>query len=245
MEKYAFKNIVVLSNNELSDEVIHALKKVDPNKLYLAIHSNAQLMLLSPDFLKSARLIAIFTKIIVPKRVLDEIGYGAYNFHPGPSQFPGWAPFSFALFEGVKTYGVTAHEMIEEVDSGAIIAVEEFAIPDDMVQSDLEAMCVLNCLSLIQSLAKTLCHAETIPSLGIEWAKQRTYQKDFVEITLLTQTISRNDFHRKLRAFGSGDGKYLLRFQENDHVYQLDLHVPQDQITDYRELHGVKFQRVQ
>jgi len=38
---------------------------------------------LSPDVLARARLIAFVTSVIVPARVLDRLGYGAYNFHPG------------------------------------------------------------------------------------------------------------------------------------------------------------------
>ena len=43
-----------------------------------------ELNALTPQTLARARLIAYATSVIVPAHVLDQLGYGAYNFHPGP-----------------------------------------------------------------------------------------------------------------------------------------------------------------
>jgi methionyl-tRNA formyltransferase len=47
---------------------------------------------LAPDTLARARLIAYAAGVVVPAHVLDQLGYGAYNFHPGPPAYPGWGP---------------------------------------------------------------------------------------------------------------------------------------------------------
>ena len=61
--------------------------------------------------LARARLIAFATPVIVPGRILASLGYGAYNFHPGPPQYPGWAPAHFALYEQANEFGATVHAM--------------------------------------------------------------------------------------------------------------------------------------
>ncbi len=79
--------------------------------------------------LAHSRLLAFTTGVIVPARVLNALGHGAYNFHPGSPDYPGWAPAHFALYEGAQTFGATAHVMLERVDAGPIIGVETFVIP--------------------------------------------------------------------------------------------------------------------
>src|SRR3974377_1463854 len=72
--------------------------------------------------LSPSRLIAFATPVIVPEPVLASLGYSAYNFHPGPPQYPGWAPAHFALYEQATQFGVTVHAMTERVDRGPIVA---------------------------------------------------------------------------------------------------------------------------
>jgi methionyl-tRNA formyltransferase len=66
---------------------------------------------LEPELLRRARLIAFTTDVIVPPDILDHLGFGAYNFHPGPPHFPGWAPALFAVHHHATEFGVTAHMM--------------------------------------------------------------------------------------------------------------------------------------
>lgn len=52
----------------------------------------------------------------------------AINYHPGPPEHPGFAPYSWALYHGDESYGVTKHEMVARVDAGRILAVQRFPI---------------------------------------------------------------------------------------------------------------------
>jgi methionyl-tRNA formyltransferase len=61
--------------------------------------------------LSRSRLIAFATPVIVPAGILASLGHGAYNFHPGPPQYPGWAPAHFALYEQATEFGATVHAM--------------------------------------------------------------------------------------------------------------------------------------
>ena len=95
----------------------------------LVIERTEELAALSSDVLRRSRLIAFVTPVIVPKRILDQIGYGAVNFHPGPPSYPGWAPAHFALYDQADEFGATAHLMVEKVDAGPIIDLAAFPIP--------------------------------------------------------------------------------------------------------------------
>ena len=74
---------------------------------------------------RSARLIAFVTPVIVPAQILAALGFGAYNFHPGPPHYPGWVPSHFAIYDKAENFGATAHAMIERVDAGPIVGVQD------------------------------------------------------------------------------------------------------------------------
>ena len=84
------------------------------------------------------RLTAFLTSVIVPKAILDGLEIPAYNFHPGPSTYPGSHAASFALYDGVEHFGATAHVMEEKVDCGPIVAAEWFVVPEGARLMDLE-----------------------------------------------------------------------------------------------------------
>lgn len=64
----------------------------------------------------------------------------AINFHPGPPNHPGFAPYSWAIYEmadhirfkdRVPDYGVTAHYMKTKVDTGLILRTKYFPMRHD------------------------------------------------------------------------------------------------------------------
>ena len=71
----------------------------NPGLTVMVVETREDLTALSLDQLRRARLVAFVTPVIVPKHVLDRLGYGAFNFHPGPPSYPGWAPAHFALYD--------------------------------------------------------------------------------------------------------------------------------------------------
>ncbi len=99
------------------------------------------------------------TGVIVPTQVLDQLGFGAYNFHPGPPAYPGFAPAQFALHERAAEFGATAHVMAVRVDEGPIVGVELFSIPPGASVASLEGMAYARLSYLFWSLAKPLATA--------------------------------------------------------------------------------------
>ena len=89
---------------------------------------------------RSVRLLCFSSNVIVPSAVLNALPGPAYNFHPGPPEYPGSNPDSFAIYEGAARFGATVHEMAAKVDAGPIVKVSEFDIPEDANSLDLAAL---------------------------------------------------------------------------------------------------------
>lgn len=142
----------------------------NPCLTIISIFTSAQLCSLESGTLQRARLVAFATSVIVPGHILAELRYGAYNFHPGPPEYPGWRPGRFALQERSTKFGVTAHAMAEEVDAGPIVQVDRFKIkPGDSV-SDLEARSYAHLAKMFRRLSKALAtQAEPLSTVPVYW----------------------------------------------------------------------------
>ena len=86
-------------------------------------------LILAADDLAGTRLISMLTDVIVPENILSGLDGPAYNFHPGPPEYPGSHAASFAVYYDADGFGVTLHEMAAQVDSGPIIEVRRYDMP--------------------------------------------------------------------------------------------------------------------
>ena len=57
----------------------------------------------------------------IPAELLRCARKGAINFHPAPPKYPGIGGYNYAIWNEDKEYGVTVHEMAEDIDSGKCI----------------------------------------------------------------------------------------------------------------------------
>jgi methionyl-tRNA formyltransferase len=146
--------------------------------------TSADVAALEPEPLRRARLVAFATDVVVPPKVLDQLGYGAYNFHPGSPHFPGWAPAHFAIYNRATEFGATAHVMTERVDAGPIVGVELFRIPANITVCDLEALAYAHLARLVWRLAEVLAtQIEPLPELSISWSGQKTSRRDYAAVS--------------------------------------------------------------
>lgn len=164
---------------------------------------------LAPADLARARLIAFSTDVIVPRRILDALGYGAYNFHPGPPNYPGWGSAHFATYDGAATFGVTAHVMLEKVDAGPIIGVELFCIPPDTTAMRLEQMAFVALARIFWNLAPALTRSEAPVTLPVAWSGRKTTRRQYEILRTVPAWVTKDDLERRIAAFGpreAGDG---------------------------------------
>jgi methionyl-tRNA formyltransferase len=164
-----FGAIILLTGTIEQPVLASDLRLHNPRLTILPVSTSEELAAVEVTILRRARLIAFTTEVIVPQNVLDQLGYGAYNFHPGPPQYPGWAPAHFALHELAKEFGATLHVMVRRVDAGPIVDVELFAVPADITVAGLEELAYAHLAHLFWRSAKTLAScAGPLPELPLE-----------------------------------------------------------------------------
>src|SRR4029079_998386 len=151
-----FDTIVLLTGPVEQVALASVLRGHRPQLGIYPVTASEDLLGIDAGLLRRARLIAFSSAVIVPPGILSALGFGAYNFHPGPPEYPGWAPAHFALYEGAAEFGATAHAMAERVDSGPIVAVSRFTIPSDMDVVALERLTYAHLARMYWRLGKQL-----------------------------------------------------------------------------------------
>jgi methionyl-tRNA formyltransferase len=168
-----------------------------------SVETSADLAALDSDLLRRARLIAFVTTQIVPENILKRLGYGAFNFHPGPPSYPGWAPAHFALYNRATEFGATVHVMVEKVDAGPIVDVVLFPIPSDISVLSLEELAYAHLAQLFWRMAKHLATcAEPPPELPIKWGSRKYSRRDYRAICNIPLGIPKDELDRRIRVFG-------------------------------------------
>jgi methionyl-tRNA formyltransferase len=218
-----FDSIILLAGAVEQSPLAMVLRGHNERLAIHAVATEGDLVALDPNVLPRARLIAFSTPVIVPPNVLKALGYGGYNFHPGPPRYPGWSPAHFALYEQAAEFGATAHVMIERVDAGPIIDVALFAIPPGITVEALEGLAYAHLARLFWELACRLAtDAAPLPERPLQWGPRKTSRRSYEAICDIPLDITKEELDRRLRAFG---GNHFG-------------------VTPAIHLHGVKFQAV-
>jgi methionyl-tRNA formyltransferase len=198
-----FDTILLLAGAAEQSILPLALRGHNPLLTVIPVGSAAELDALEPDTLSRARLIAFVTAEIVSPSVLARLGYGAYNFHPGPPSYPGWAPAHFALYDGARQFGATLHVMVEQVDAGPIIDAAFFPVPADISVFGLEGLAYAHLAQLFWRWANSLATEAAPPStLPIEWGSRKYSRRAYREICDIPLDIPKEELDRRINVFG-------------------------------------------
>jgi methionyl-tRNA formyltransferase len=199
--------IIILTNTALGRSLAGAIVNFKPRIEVELAETIDFLRSIPKSRLADARLISFCSSHVVPPDILHAFGYGAYNFHPGPPEYPGWAPYSFALYDDAVTFGATAHRMTDRVDAGPVVGVERFPVPHGLTLPQLLNRTNGAMFQLFASLADALVNRpEPLAELAVNWGHKKTTKRDFSARCQLSPDISVDELHRIVRAFGIGDG---------------------------------------
>jgi methionyl-tRNA formyltransferase len=175
----AMLDTIILLAGEVERPVLAgALRRIVPDISVVATGAVDEI----PEDLANGRLIAFVFPDIVPASVLERLGYGAFNFHPGPPEYPGWAPAAFALHDGAPQFGATLHEMASRVDAGTICDVEAFAVPSGCDRQLLEELAYGACLRLFDRWAEALVSPLRPPRLPLAWGSRKCTRMGLAEL---------------------------------------------------------------
>ena len=181
-------------------------QKLAPTVRTIHVDSLEALERAVPDPCRHARLFAFSTSIIVPPEILRRLAYNAVNFHPGPPEYPGYRPTGFALYDGARSYGVTAHYMTDRVDEGPIIGVDRFPVGEnamliDVVKDSYQRLAKL----ALAKLPALLRVDEDIPPSGERWSPRKTTKAQYDAMRRIPRDTPAEEVEKRFRCF---DGIY-------------------------------------
>jgi methionyl-tRNA formyltransferase len=203
----SFRTIVLLSGEIEQCNLALILKKFNPKLKVAPVGTATQLAALSPALLARARLLAFSTPVVVPAPILHQLGYGAYNFHPGSPDYPGWYPVSFAHYDRAPVFGATAHIMVEQVDAGPIVDLELFEVEPGTTAEQLGEAAYAAAVRIFWRLAEPLAtRPEPLPTLPIRWGGPKTSRRTFARQCEISPDMPAEELARRVAAFGLGDG---------------------------------------
>jgi methionyl-tRNA formyltransferase len=222
------KEIILLTAQTHQQIALTALlKEHNPQLTFRYALTLDDLLALNPGTLGNSRLLAFTTGTIVPKQVLVALGHGAYNFHPGTPDYPGWAPAHFALYEGARTFGATAHLMVERVDAGAIVGVETFPLPERINIRELEQIAFIRLAYLFWRLSRELAtRNEPLPPLPLRWSDRKSTRQMYVSACDIPLDISKDELELRVRAFHDDFRGIPLTITLHGMKFRLDAELP-------------------
>lgn len=200
-----FDTIILLA--EASERVALAslLSTHNPNLTILTPQDKAGLAAIPPDGLARSRLLGFLTPIVVPGRVLDALGYGAYNVHPGPPHYPGWLPSHFAVLDGARDFGATVHVMTRKVDAGPIVGIDLFAVAPGTTVPELERATFMRCARLVWHFAAALaCDPAPLPRLPLRWSGRRSTKAMMAAACDIHPGMGKDEVDRRISVFAGG-----------------------------------------
>jgi methionyl-tRNA formyltransferase len=198
-----FDTVILLTGPIERTVLPSALLGHNPDLTVLPIERASELAELNADLLARSRLVAFVTPVIVPGWLLSQLGYGAFNFHPGPPSYPGWAPSHFALYDQATEFGATAHAMVEQVDAGPIIEFVSFPIPPHASVLGLEGLAYAHLAFLFWRMAKWLALDEVPPpALSVQWSNRKYSRKKYRAMCDIPLDISKGELEHRLKIFG-------------------------------------------
>lgn len=169
----------------------------------ITVESRGELEKIRARQLRKARLVAFASTVIVPSAILDALGFGAYNFHPGPPNYPGVAPQLFAVYDGAKVFGSTVHRMVEKVDEGPIVEVELFPVSSGITGKELALRNAPVMFRLFFRLSLWLtAYPDPLPTKPIAWSGRRRTRADLAAFCDFPDDIDERERARRNAAIG-------------------------------------------
>ena len=196
------ESVILLTGSGEQSILAARLAAFRPEIGIIPAHSKADLLALDAATLSGARLLAFVTSTIVPASVLAALGHGAYNFHPGPPDYPGLSPTQFALYDGARSFGATVHRMVAAVDAGPIVAVSEFAMPESPTLNAVETLAFQHLARLFWDLSPVLMADAPLSETSIAWGQRKSTRRSTEDMCAIGADVGAAELHRRVAAFG-------------------------------------------
>lgn len=146
-------------------------------------------------------LVSFVSPWVIPEKMLKKTKKYAINFHPGPPEYPGIGCYNFALYDQVKSYGVTCHVMEKRVDRGRIITVKEFPMVKGETIESLKIKSMRALLDLYKIiLTQYLVKGKSLPQSRLRWLRRPFLRKELNLLCEVKPTMSKQEIARRVKA---------------------------------------------
>ncbi len=203
MSDIALKTIIFLTGKSEADALSRFLKAQNETLNILSAQTREHLDRICEQIEPGTRLISFCSSVIVPGEYLQKMDCGSYNFHPGPPSYPGRYPSVFALYDDVKNFGITVHEMVERVDEGAIVEARWFPIPPDCDLETLDTLAFQDLVDTFRRLSHRLVkESPKLRTKPIGWSGTKRSKADCNALCTLEPGLSEIETEKRRRVCG-------------------------------------------
>ncbi|MBU0726194.1 MAG: hypothetical protein KJ904_06365 [Alphaproteobacteria bacterium] len=197
------ESIILLASRPTAYHVAAALEQHKAGLNILYASTAEQLADVAGSIDGATRLIGFCTDVVVPAEILGRLSGPAYNFHPGPPEYPGAFPISLALYDGATRFGTTLHEMAVQVDSGPIVGALAFDVPPEADLIWMKARAQKAAFRLLLHFSRPLATSDTAlpPLAGAQWGARRASRRYVKSLTPIDPGLPPEEATRRRRAF--------------------------------------------
>lgn len=164
-------------------------------------------------------IVSYLSQWIIPQEVLDRAKLMAINFHPGPPEYPGIGCTNFAVYDGVKEYGVTCHHMLAKVDTGKIISVKRFPVYESDTVYSITQRCYAMILDQFFEVFDYIIQGNPVPVSPEHWTRRPFLRKELNKLCRITPDMDINEINRRIKA--TNFVKHWAFMQVGNNIFKL------------------------
>ena len=191
--------LISKKNRPYVQDVINYLKKNSSKFYFINVeykNSNLRKLLkIKPDI-----LISYISDKIIPSVILKKTKLININFHPGPPEYPGFGCYNFALYQNSKIYGCTAHIMRKKVDTGEILDVRRFKMPERCDVSNLIKKTHKETFKQFKIVMNKIISKKKIIISKEKWTRKPFRKKDLEELCKINFNMSAAEIKKRVNA---------------------------------------------
>ena len=192
---------------DASKEILSLIQKKGFDVTYIQSKSRGQKLPDSAYEWDGDYIICFRTLYILPDALLAKARIAAINFHPAPPEYPGSGCINFALYDEVDAYGVTAHLMSKEIDSGKILEVRRFPVSkqDNLVtvlkttHDELQELCS-DFISKLASEGEGFVISKLAEYKEVNWVGKARLIRELNALQTIEVDIEKSELERIIRS---------------------------------------------
>ena len=192
-------------NCKFSKNAIQFLKK----KFYVTAILTQNIIGEKINFSKLKQVDYLFTyttKIIVPKKILEKIKIGSFNFHNTLPKYPGSGGNALSILNNDKYCGITIHHLNDLVDNGKIIFIKRYKIKKNSNIEDLLTFVKKKQLIVFKFFINRIMSYNWISKKekkhsSINWSNRTFKMKEINQLRKTNLNMKKKDIEKRIRAF--------------------------------------------